>query len=71
VKYYEIVSYGGSSVLNGLTCQQFLNMPRTILSSVLSILKLTTQYGYSSRNKWFLIRSRYPRSYGTRMHITV
>ena len=35
---YEILRYGGRSVLNGLTCQEFLHTPRPILSSVSSNL---------------------------------
>jgi hypothetical protein len=38
VKYYEILSYWGGLVLNGLTRQEFLNMSRPILSSVRSNL---------------------------------
>jgi len=38
VKYYGFLSYGGSSVLNGLTGQEFLNMQWPILSSTPSNL---------------------------------
>jgi hypothetical protein len=51
VKYYEILSYGGSSVLNGLTCQEFLNMPRPILSSVSSNLTNYTASVFLEKQK--------------------
>ena len=42
VKYYGFLSCGGSSVLNGFTGQEFLNMQLPILSSVPSNLSSYT-----------------------------